>query len=214
LHIQCSVIVSYLPVPASLPHLTQLKSFGFDKRIEHQDVELARALPALQHLTAVRLFVLTPSIAAALPALPRLRSFVCPYGSLASALLPAGAWLAPLRRLVLTAKVITASLGVLATAQQLTLIGSLVSAETTHEQLAQLFEWAGKQTQLRWLGISPMMHASRLTTPQQKQICEAQHCQPDLPIRMFGSYTDLAQEAVMLAPELDELFHCMLNNPY
>jgi hypothetical protein len=100
-------------------------------------------------------------------------------GAPVGAQLPAGAWLVSLRQLVLPGELLAASLGVLETAQQLTLIGTLIYCETTQEQLAELIRWAGKQPRPRLLGLA----ASKLAAAQREQISEAQRRQPGLPIR-------------------------------
>jgi hypothetical protein len=136
-------------LPACLPELSQLRSFHF-VNCERQDAELAQALPLLQRLTALHLNILTSPVAAALPALPHLQALVCPEASKDVAL-PAGAWLAPLRWLVLLGEVLTSSLSVLGTARRLELVGAQCWGEETQQQLGELITWAGQQPQLRWL---------------------------------------------------------------
>jgi hypothetical protein len=135
-------------LPGCLHRLTQLQVLYI--RARGQQPELARALPSLQQLTALRLRWLAPAVADALAALPRLQTLHCEEDSSGVAL-PAGAWLAPLRWLRLPGGLLTASITNLEAAQQLELVSAELCDRRGQEQVAELVEWAGQQLSLRWL---------------------------------------------------------------
>jgi hypothetical protein len=156
----------------------------------------------LQRLTALQFLCLTKPIAAALAALPGLQALVCCAANEAVAL-PAGAWLAPLRQLMLPTKVLAASLSVLGTAQQLELVASVPRSAQTQGQLAELIQWAGGRSHLRWLLL--VSQAMGPGAHQQAQIDEAHERQPGLTIRVFNRPTGVTREAIMLVPDLAHL---------
>jgi hypothetical protein len=188
-------------VPACLWQLKQLKSLQFDNR-EHQDAELARMLPSLRRLTALHIITLTTPIVAALSALPQLSALACFNASRGMAL-PAGSWLAPLRRLILPANLVRASFTVLEAAQHLQLVASDLDlySQPKQQQISELVQWAAERVHMRWLLLADNL-SGRLVPAEEEQVSQLQRQHPGITIRLFGSFLKLRSETAALAPDL------------
>jgi hypothetical protein len=122
--------------------------------------------------------------------------------------LPAGAWLARLRLLILPIGFFAASLPVLEGSQQLELVGGQTHDEdgveffASQEQLADVIHWAGlgRRAQLRWLLLN--IWYDTFLTDAQERIDEAQRRQPGLAVQLFDGYDELEHEALMLVLDL------------
>jgi hypothetical protein len=198
LHMATKYPEAPLQLPACLPQLTSLKVLRLVNSEQH-DMELARALPSLQQLTALGFDQLTSSVAATLPTLPQLSVFACSAAD--DAALPAGAWLARLRLLAAPAKLVTGG-PLQEGAEQLEL-----AVGFAHDQavIAELVQWAHQRSQLRTLLVDVSSCVHELGTAQPEQLCAAQCGEPGLAIARFESYRRLKREAAKLAPVLAEL---------
>jgi hypothetical protein len=190
---------TFAGTPACLPQLTQLKALNLWNDV-HNDDDLAQALPSLQRLTALHLGTALPALLGALRALQQLQALACctlpqpyplpcytPSGS--GIVLPAGAWLAPLRWLLLPANLLRRSLPALATAKQLKFIGSFFRPGDSQQLVVELVEWACRQPQLRWLLLS--IGSMQLEEAVQQQVHEAQRIYPALTLHIFQRYDDM-----------------------
>ena len=147
--------------PRCLGRLTQLRSLhvsrpaGGDLFSSAEAQLLHAALPALQQLTHMGLELVLPSPPASLSCLCQLRSFGFlsyeegndPAG--APGQLPAGPWLAGLRRLAGTCSLLAASLPALAAASQLQELGLLQVVGPEQQAAVSILQWAGGRPAMR-----------------------------------------------------------------
>jgi signal recognition particle GTPase len=71
------------------------------------------------------------------------------------------------------------------------------------EQLAKLAQWAGSQSQLRWLLLAAQNY--RPGAAEQAQLEEAQGRNPALAVQAVQFDIEMEQRALVLAPELEDL---------
>jgi hypothetical protein len=201
---------SSLCLPACLPQLTQLKSFHFCNSENFSfigyDAELVQVLPVLQHLTALQLHRLNRPLARALLTLPQLQS-MCVTRSEPSMALPPGAWLAPLRNLLLPAGLLTASFPALEMAPQLELVGCQLDSQRAQRQMAELVHWAGTRPRLRWLLLGAA-DGPKPEVGEEQHVEEVQGQHPGLSVRVFSDTHAMVRQMALRAPELADLLSC------